>query len=247
MRSVFFGGIFFTLLISGCGSKPISSYTSENTSVNSEVQTHAIDSIALPYRDKMEAEMAEIIGYSDSTLLSYAPESPLGNFVADVVFEAGFEYAQSNSICTDRNMIFSLLNFGGLRKPINKGEITRGDIYELMPFDNTIVILKIKRSKVLEMVDYLAAINGQPVSNALFVIGESTRAFQVGPNNHDNHEEFFVITSDYLAGGGDKMDFLKDPVEVWNTQILIRDALISYISKKKNIPYSPIENRMYFP
>jgi len=140
MRSVFFGSIFFSLLIFGCVAKPISSYTSENTKINSDVQTHAIDSIVLPYRNQMQAEMAEVIGYSDSTLLSYAPESPLGNFVADVIFETGFEFSKNNQICDNPHAVFSILNFGGLRKSIGQGEITRSDIYELMPFDNTIVI-----------------------------------------------------------------------------------------------------------
>lgn len=247
MRLIFGSGLILSLLISGCGAKPISSYTSENKKIDSEVKVHAIDSIALPYRNQMEAEMAEVIGYADSTLLSYAPESPLGNFAADVIFEAGFEYARSNSICSDQKMIFSLLNFGGLRKPIHKGEITRRDVYELMPFDNTIVILKVVSSKMDDLVNYLEVMKGQPVSNASFVFGQALRGYIVGKNTGEKPDAYYIITSDYLAGGGDKMDFLKEPVQIWNTGILIRNALISFIQEKKNIPYSPVEGRMYFP
>ncbi len=247
MRSVFFGSIFFSLLIFGCVAKPISSYTSENTKINSDVQTHAIDSIVLPYRNQMQAEMAEVIGYSDSTLLSYAPESPLGNFVADVIFETGFEFSKNNQICDNPHAVFSILNFGGLRKSIGQGEITRSDIYELMPFDNTIVILKIEASKMNSIVDYLETMNGQPVSNAAFVFGQGLRGFVVGKNTTEKVDAYYVITSDYLSGGGDKMDFFKEPLEIWNTGISIRDALITYIQDKKVISFTPVQNRMYFP
>lgn len=247
MRLVFLGSIFFSLLIFGCVAKPISSYTSENTKINSDVQTHAIDSIALPYRNQMQAEMAEVIGYSDSTLLSYAPESPLGNFVADVIFEAGFDFAKASQICDNPHAIFSILNFGGLRKPIGKGEITRSDIYELMPFDNSIVIVKIDASKMNAIIDYLESVNGQPVSNVSFVFGAGLSGFVVGKNNTEKADAYYVVTSDYLSGGGDKMDFLKEPLEIWNTGILIRDALITYIQNKKTIPFTPVQNRMYFP
>jgi len=247
MRSVFFGSIFFSLLIFGCVAKPISSYTSENTKINSDVQTHAIDSIVLPYRNQMQAEMAEVIGYSDSTLLSYAPESPLGNFVADVIFETGFEFSKNNQICDNPHAVFSILNFGGLRKSIGQGEITRSDIYELMPFDNTIVILKIEASKMNSIVDYMEAMNGQPVSNVSFVFGQGLRGFVVGKNTTEKVDAYYVITSDYLSGGGDKMDFFKEPLQIWNTGILIRDALITFIQNEKTIPFSPVQNRMYFP
>jgi len=247
MRFVFFGSIFFSLLIFGCVAKPISSYTSENTKINSDVQTHAIDSIALPYRNQMQAEMAEVIGYSDSTLLSYAPESPLGNFAADVIFEAGFDFAKNNQICDNPSAAFSILNFGGLRKPLSKGEISRSDIYELMPFDNAIVIVKVDALKMNEILDYLQTMNGQPVSNASFVLGQDLKSFVIGNKATQKLDAYYIITSDYLSGGGDKMDFLKEPLQIWNTGILIRDALINYIQKNKTIPFTPVQNRMYFP
>lgn len=230
-----------------CRPKQLIDYTASNKKIDTTLKTHALDSIAQPYRIKMQGEMAEVIGYTDSALLSYKPESPLGNFVADVVFEAGFNFAKDKAICTNENAIFSLVNFGGLRKSINKGEITRSDIYELMPFDNSIVILKISKNKMEELNQYLVRMNGQPVSNAIFMIGENTSGFQIGPNHINNLSEYYVVTSDYLAGGGDKMEFLKDPLEEWNTGILIRDALISFVQKEKKINYPKVESRMFIP
>ncbi|MBI3135612.1 MAG: 5'-nucleotidase C-terminal domain-containing protein [Bacteroidetes bacterium] len=240
-------GLVFLIFGSGCSNPNLSSYTAFNQPVKSTLADHAIDSVIQPYREKMMAEMAEVIGYADSSLLAYTPESPLGNFAADVVFETGFQYAAENGICSDSNAVFSLLNFGGLRTSVNKGSITLGDIYELMPFDNVLVIVGITRDKMDSLVTYLVTMKGQPVSNAQFTLSPSQQGFQVGPQNVSDREVYYVITSDYLAGGGDKMNFLKDPVQFWNTGILIRDVLIAYVKKEKVIPYYPAEGRMYFP
>lgn len=191
-------------------------------------------------------DMSRVIGHSDSSLLAYAPESPLGNFVADVVFEAGFQYASTHEICSDSNAIFSLLNFGGLRTSITQGPITRGDIYELMPFDNTVVIVKISKDSLFGMLDYFFVMKGQPVSNIRINLDSAARSVLIGSAGTQTPEFVYVITSDYLANGGDKMNFLKNPVDRWDTGMLMRDVLISYIQKKDTIPYSSVENRVVF-
>ena len=60
-----------------------------------------------------------------------SPESLLGNFVTDLCLR---QYSNIADIC--------VMNNGGLRSNLTKGEITRGDIYTLMPFENELVILE---------------------------------------------------------------------------------------------------------
>lgn len=225
----------------------LSSYSSGNTKLDNTVAVHAVDSLVVPYRKAMTEQMAEVIGYADSALFSYAPESPLSNFVADVIFETGLDYSVQNSICKDSKQMFSLLNFGGIRTSLNQGNITRGEIYELMPFDNAIVILEIQPEKMESMTAYLDTMNGQPVSNAQFVFSEANREYVIGKNNAETYDSYFVVTSDYLAGGGDKMSFFNQPLNRWDTGILVRDALIGFIEKSDTVHYKNIEGRMYYP
>lgn len=238
------GGWVLLLLLNGCGKETIHSFSAQNLPVNSTLSNHAIDSIAQPYRERMHDEMSSIIGYADSALMAYAPESPLGNFAADVAFEAGFDYARLNGICSDSNRIFSLLNFGGLRTSIGKGSITRGDIYELMPFDNALVIVQLPAARMDSLLTYLALMKGQPVSNARFDVRTDSRQFTIGAGEATEAASYFVITSDYLSNGGDKMDFFKGPMNTWNTGILIREALMSFVEKEQHIPYYPVEGRV---
>jgi hypothetical protein len=56
-------------------------------------------------------------------------------------------------------------------------------------------------------------------------------------------EEIYIITSDFLANGGDKMDFLKQAVEIRLTGILIRDIFMNAV-KKQQILIGSTEERI---
>lgn len=231
------------LLLAGCsGSVKIASYTSDNHDVDSTFESNGLDSIIAPYRSDMEAQMNEEIGHSDTSLVKYNPESPLGNFVADVVYQYGRKFGESIKDIgpVDMQLSMCLLNFGGLRAPINEGAITVGNIYELMPFDNTICIVKINPDKMREMLIYLREKQGQPVSNAKMILAKSKQLIKIGGEDYNFDKDVYVITSDYLANGGDKMDFFKDPVRKWDSGILIRDALIEFVRESQELePYLP--------
>src|SRR5262245_14965863 len=86
-----------------------------------------------PYRDKMEGEMNTVIGVSEQAMERGMPEGRLGNFVADAcMIEARKVFYPSDG----RQPDFTILNNGGLRRPLPSGNITVGNIYELMPFEN---------------------------------------------------------------------------------------------------------------
>ncbi|MEX1003228.1 MAG: 5'-nucleotidase C-terminal domain-containing protein [Crocinitomicaceae bacterium] len=228
MKALFY---LFCFLLAACASPKIADYESKGIQIDSTTGTAGLDSMISPYRQAMEAEMKEVIGTATVSLEKKAPESPLSNFAADAVYEAGLKYGnKTKDIGPDAmKKSFCLLNFGGLRAPINKGEITVGEIFEFMPFDNTLVLVKLSGDKVKELVDYLYLHSPQPVSNAEFKLSETLREVKIGGKDYTYDAEVVVITSNYLAEGGDKMDFFKDPVRKWDSGILLRDIFIDYI------------------
>jgi 2',3'-cyclic-nucleotide 2'-phosphodiesterase (5'-nucleotidase family) len=148
------------------------------------------------------------------------PEGSLGNMVCDVLMR----YAKEKGVKPD----FCLLNNGGLRIPtIYKGDIFVRTIYELMPFDNQLVLLKVKGSKCAELFELIAQSNGVPVSGLQMTIadGKPTQV-KIQQNDFDVNKDYWVLTSDYLANGGDKANALKDPTEWKDLSIKIRDVLI---------------------
>lgn len=235
-------------VITACGSQKIANYSSTNNSIENDSSPSDLDSMIAPYRIAMEAQMDEVIGSANFNLEKQAPESPLGNFAADVVYEAGVEYASKtkdiglnamkNSIC--------LLNFGGLRSTINKGQLTIGNVYELMPFDNTVTLVKLSGEQMRELAKYIFSAHGQPISNAWLQLSSNSEVMKIGGYNYNFEDEVIVVTSDYLANGGDKMNFFKNPIRKWDSGILMRDVFIDFIKKNKELGEYPVENRINF-
>ncbi|NQX84261.1 MAG: 5'-nucleotidase C-terminal domain-containing protein [Mycoplasmataceae bacterium] len=239
--------LFFLTLTIGCKVKKINDYSGVNyTIADTLFASNDLDSMIAPYKLEMEAKMDKVIGFSNEDMVRYSPESPLGNFVADVVFGSGFNYGlNSEELAVSKSNTICLLNFGGLRAPINKGDITIGNVYELMPFDNEIVIVSLSPSQVEKMLVYLFEKQGQPVSNAVALLSSDKQRLDIGGKRFSFEKHIYVITSDYLAKGGDKMSFFKESKMI-QTGVLIRNALLNYVKNKKELPVFEVEGRIQF-
>ena len=92
-----------------------------------------------PYSDAIEIEMSKQITYTKKVLTKKGLESLLGNFVTDLCLKIVNE---KDSIAK-ANMC--VMNKGGLRTDLAVGDITIGDIYSLMPFENELVIVELNK------------------------------------------------------------------------------------------------------
>jgi 2',3'-cyclic-nucleotide 2'-phosphodiesterase (5'-nucleotidase family) len=244
-----FSLVFLLFLISAsCGSKKISHYSAANAEVIDDNTPSGLDSLIAPYKTAMDSQMNEVIGKANFNLEKEAPESPLGNFAADVVYAAALEYASKTKEIGLNAMKRSicLLNFGGLRSTINKGDMTIGNVYEFMPFDNTLTLVKLSGNQMRELAIYIFEAQGQPISNAWFELSTNSQEMKIGGESYTFDEEVIVVTSDYLANGGDKMNFFKEPIRKWDSGILLRDVYINFIKSEKEIGEYPVENRINF-
>ena len=180
------------------------------------------EEIISPYRDSLEMTMNTVLVENDSTLTRGKPESTLGNLIADLLLERAL-VEMPDSI----RPLVCLVNIGGLRVDLPEGPITVGKVFELMPFENELDVIKLSPDKINEMLTYLNEVGGQPVSGLNVRVSSSTGKTQYTLDDGESMEEYlYVVTSDYLAEGGDKMDFFKNPLERIRTGIKIRDAII---------------------
>jgi len=189
---------------------------------------HPLDTIVRPYRDALEEEMNAFVGTAACAMSKERPEGTLGNFAADLLLEFALTYFADSAA---NHKIISMLNNGGLRSPINVGDIQLRHVFELMPFDNEIVFVKVKKEKFQEMIDYLEKTGGEPIAG--FRKGDA--AFET---------DFWIATSDYLAEGGDKMTFFQDPLVYVSTGKLLRDEIANYI-KKQGVVCSKLDKRWH--
>jgi 2',3'-cyclic-nucleotide 2'-phosphodiesterase (5'-nucleotidase family) len=174
-----------------------------------------------PYKLKLDSLMNIRIMVASADIKKEQPEGALGNMVCDLLMR--------NVIKNGHKPDFCVLNNGGLRIPaIYAGNVYIRTVYELMPFDNQLVMLKLKGNKCAELFELIAQNNGAPVSGLRLVIqNNQATAIQVQDKAFDLNKDYWILTSDYLANGGDKADALKNPIETINLNQKIRDVLIA--------------------
>lgn len=193
-----------------------SNYTSINREVY-DVESLDVDSIMyytiLPYKTELDAQMNTVLCHSKQQMKKTKPESLLGNWTSDVCLE------MAQNIYED-DIDLSFFNIGGLRSPIPQGDITKRDLYKLMPFENELVVLELNKTEMLDLKAYFNFTKGQPIAFAdEFTLNDSL---------------FLVLTTDYLANGGDKMKFFKGKTQ-HKVGIKMRDVLINYCIKQDTI------------
>ena len=127
-----------------------------------------------------------------------------------------------------------ILNSGGLRTALPKGEITRGKIFELMPFENELTVVTLSGKNALLLFEYLAKAGGAPVSGIKMGIeNEMPSRIFVNGEPFDSLKTYKVVTSDYLANGGDKYSFFKEPLQREDLRVKVRDAIMEFIMEEK--------------
>lgn len=175
-----------------------------------------------PYRSQLEAEMNEVVGTTTKVMEKGSPESLLGNWMSDVL-------AEQTAKVTGKPVDFAVVNYGGIRIPsMPKGEITKGKIFELMPFDNLQVVVLLDATTVQQFADHMAQKGGWPISEGLRFVIQDEKAVDVtvGGKALDPNKTYRVSVSDYVANGGSACAFLKGkPVE--ETGEYVRDLIIA--------------------
>ena len=179
-----------------------------------------------PLQDKMNAQMNEVIGQTEVAMRAHKPESLLSNFSADVYKKTASEYLK----CP---VDIAIVNMGGLRTSVPKGDITVRKVFELMPFENELVIVWLKGDKLNALLQSFAAIGGQGVSGLTFEIRKGrAENILIGGVPIDLKKTYTIATNDYLAAGNDKMEPLAQNIKSEFTNIKIRDMLLDYIKNE---------------
>ena len=233
-----FRSLFLVLLVFTIACNTSYHYDSSKTSgtitlldsINVPKGDSTVSAFILPYKMQLDSQMNKVIAYSEKALQKDLPEGLLNNLVADLSLEIGNQYlSKSNnpkaSVC--------LLNQGGLRSTLPKGAITVGNVFELMPFDNELVVLEINGKKMEELCNFLAAKGGMPVAGLRLTIKDNKATnILIQGKPLDTSKNYFVITSDYLSAGNDEMTFFLNPIATKNIGVKVRDAIIEYFNQQ---------------
>ncbi len=241
---------FCVLLFSSCQQKyKTQGYTGQNISIDKQLPVDSsMDSVIYPFKHKIDEQMDRIIGHSTIELLVYKPESPLSNFVSDVIYSKAQRYLNDNK--ADSLSLIALMNIKGIRAPIAKGEISVRNIFELMPFENELVILKLSGDSIVSLFKTIALSEGDGIAGAKVVYSNSNiKGIWLNNKPLDLSKNYYLATSDYLANGGDNYSMILNPLRRDNVGIRLREAIIDYIEEltaKGRKVEAEIENRIVF-
>jgi hypothetical protein len=186
----------------------------------------SVENLITPYRTKIEGQMNEIIATLDNDLIKVQPECTLGNLVADLMME----YCNENKIAGQ----VAVVNYNGLRIPgVTQGEVARSKIFEIMPFDNAVVLLQLNKTQVVQLCDAMAQKGGWHISKGLRFEIHDNKSQNISINGQPLMDDkiYPFVMSDYVANGGDNCSFLTSLPQT-NCNILIRDMLLKQIEAK---------------
>jgi 2',3'-cyclic-nucleotide 2'-phosphodiesterase (5'-nucleotidase family) len=188
----------------------------------------AVLDLIKPYSDSVNKSMNDVVGVAEKTLEKKAPEGTLGNFMADAFFVMAREKFNTT-------VDIAIMNYGGIRlTELTRGDITRGKIFELMPFDNVLLLQRMKGNVLQQLLDHIAGRGGWPVAGMTMQIKDKKAVnVLIGGKPLDPERMYTTANSDFVANGGDDAEMLRTiPQE--NIGYLMRDALFDYIKRLKS-------------
>ncbi len=165
----------------------------------------AVEAIVEKYRDRVSTVLDERIGTAEVDLDGEnvrKGETNLGDLIADIMRKTSGADA-------------AIINGGGIRTSINKGEIKVKDVYSVLPFDNYIVAVKLTGMQIRQALEHgvSAVERGEgrfpQVSGLSFTYtpsappGSRVRQVSIGGRPLQPGLEYSVATNDFLAAGGD--------------------------------------------
>lgn len=176
-------------------------------------------------------------------------ENLLGYWVADMM-------RQSAQGVVGSPVRFAITNAGGLRANLRPGQLKVADIFELMPFENELVVVELTGAEVIQVVkEGLVRRGGEPCSGVKVVVeGTPEQATLVvtwaDGSPIDPTATVKVATSDYLYGGGDSIPTLKKGRKPFTTGITLRQMLLdqcAVLAKAKQDLLPPDPGRYTVP
>lgn len=221
--------ILVVTTLTGCHNTTLQKQNEVGKSIyldNTYNESAEIKAYIQPFKDSLDKEMKQIIGHAKQRLNKGMPESLLTNFTADLLLEESIKTAKSESLEVPD---IAIINHKGLRTIIDEGPITVEKIYQLMPFENKLVLVTLSKDQLVELFNYMASVGGDGLSGATFTIKDG-KAQNIKVNGKAlTKANYIIATNDYLAKGGDKFTIFTKALSQKETHAKLRDLIIDHI------------------
>ncbi|MCC6557883.1 MAG: bifunctional metallophosphatase/5'-nucleotidase [Polyangiaceae bacterium] len=177
-----------------------------------------IAAAAAAWQARLDQALGEPIGYSDGM---EKDSEEIGRWIGE---------AWRDQLKVD----VAILNKGGIRQAMPRGEITKATVYSILPFDNKLLICSLTGGQIVELIGNAEAVYAGLSRNGNRYVLPDGKPFEVG-------RLYTVATIDFLYFGGDGFTFqAQDPRPSW-TGLDWRAPVISWTKARRTSPSSPLE------
>lgn len=185
-----------------------------------------ITRVLQPFNERVSEKMSEVVGEAtDDLVYSRNAESPLANIVADAFREQG-------------KTQIAIHNIGGIRANLTKGKVTWGNIFEVLPFQNTMVTLKVTGAQLKQTLER-GTVVGMPAVSGIRVQYDRSRpagqqlasAMLLDGTPVEDSKLYSLTTNDFVVAGGDGFTELSKGTDLIDTGLFLRDAVVEYVKR----------------
>ncbi len=186
-------------------------------------------------RNKVVAQAADAIDGDRANCRT--KECAMGNLVADAMLAR----------VKDQGVQIAIQNGGGLRSSIDAGEVTLGEVYTVLPFQNTLSTFEVKGSAIKDALENAVAQYDDPdkdgrfaqVAGITFVInkgnatGERITDIMVREGDGfvplDPEKVYGVVSNNFVRNGGDGYAMFKDAMNAYDFGPDLADVVVEYM------------------
>lgn len=182
------------------------------------------------YRGKYLQHTNRIVATAHDTLKFEKPDSGLNNLVSDAIRFRAAEESQ-------RFVHIGVIGESSFHLFFEPGQITLGDMFEFVPDEDHLVILKLNGNQVVELVQQVADQGGGPISGVRFLLdpGNQARAILVNAEVVDPEKEYLVATSSQIADGGGPFSVLWSPTGRYDYNVSMKELFIDHFRRESDL------------
>lgn len=177
------------------------------------IRNEKVDAMMRPYKHEVDSLMSPVVGRVKHDMSVGRPESTLSNLLSDILVWGGRAFHETPD--------FAVYNMGGIRAALVKGDVTKGDVVDVAPFENKLCFLTLTGEQVLELFKQIASVGGEGVSHGVelkITKDGQLKSALVHGKPIEPQRLYRIATLDYLAQGNDKLVAFKKKTQVLSPQ-----------------------------
>lgn len=211
----------------------------KKNAITSELaEEQKIEAFIAPYRTHINKDLDSVLAYAPETFDKSKGkwQTNIGNLLADATFDRADKIFYLRE---GKHINVCLLNHGGIRAIIPKGNVTTKTAYDIMPFENSTIVIALKGEQLKEMADYIARERKpHPLSGMQINLDANglVKLITIQDKPLNLSQTYYVATSDYLSGGGDRMDFFLNNTGSYSLDYKLRNLFIDYFKEIDTLP-----------